>query len=121
MEPGNPGPHGAPVRSGELQPKLKERDAADIIHALMSPEVYRLLVCDRGWHPDRYEQWLKDTLISQLLPPPVTAGAPAPSSAGCLLTLLLVIRDAQRAGTWPRLRACGNPGCRRAFCGCSPG
>ena len=62
------------ARAGELRPKLKERDAADIIHALMSPEVYRLLVCDRGWHPDRYEQWLKDTIINQLLPPPATAG-----------------------------------------------
>jgi AcrR family transcriptional regulator len=55
------------ARAGVLRPELKERDAADIIHALMSPEVYRLLVCDRGWHPGRYEQWLKDTLISQLL------------------------------------------------------
>jgi hypothetical protein len=34
------------------------------------PEVYRLLVCDRGWRPHRYEQWLTQTLISQLLPPP---------------------------------------------------
>jgi hypothetical protein len=40
----------------------------------MSPEVYRLLVCDRGWPPGRYEQWLKDTLISQLLPRPAAAG-----------------------------------------------
>jgi predicted RNA-binding Zn ribbon-like protein len=32
-----------------------------------------------------------------------------------LLTLLLVIRDAQRDGTWPRLKACGNPDCRWAF------
>ena len=62
------------ARAGELRPKLKERDAADIIHALMSPEVYRLLVCDRGWHPDRYQQWLKDILINQLLPPPAAAG-----------------------------------------------
>ena len=62
------------ARAGKLRPKLKERDAADIIHALMSPEVYRLLVCDRGWQPERYEQWLRDTLISQLLPPPAAAG-----------------------------------------------
>ena len=62
------------ARTGGLRPKLKERDAADIIHALMSPEVYRLLVCDRGWHPDRYEQWLEDTLINQLLPASATAG-----------------------------------------------
>ncbi len=32
-----------------------------------------------------------------------------------LAALLLVIRDAQRDGTWPRLKACGNPGCRWAF------
>jgi hypothetical protein len=38
-----------------LRPKLRERDAADIIHALMSPEVYRLLVLDRGWQSERYE------------------------------------------------------------------
>jgi AcrR family transcriptional regulator len=60
------------ARAGQLRPELAERDAADIIHALMSPEVYRLLVCDRGWPPGRYEQWLQDTLISQLLPPPAT-------------------------------------------------
>lgn len=54
--------------AGALRPGLRERDAADIIHALMSPEVYRLLVCDRGWPPQRYERWLADSLISQLLP-----------------------------------------------------
>ncbi len=62
------------ARAGALRPKLRERDAADIIHALMSPEVYRLLVCDRGWPPERYEQWLKDILIDQLLAPPATGG-----------------------------------------------
>ena len=62
------------ARAGELRPALKERDAADIIHALMSPEVYRLLVCDRGWHPHRYEQWLTGTLVNQLLPPSSAAG-----------------------------------------------
>ena len=57
------------ARSGALRPKLRERDAADIIHALMSPEVYVLLVSDRGWSPERYEGWLGGTLVSQLLPP----------------------------------------------------
>jgi predicted RNA-binding Zn ribbon-like protein len=32
-----------------------------------------------------------------------------------LLALLLVIRDAQRDGTWQRLKACGNPDCKWAF------
>ena len=40
---------------------------------------------------------------------------PADRPDAGLLTLLLVIRDAQRDGTWPRLRACGNPDCRWAF------
>jgi len=57
------------ARSRALRPGLRERDAADIIHALMSPEVYRLLVGDRGWSPEKYEQWLGRTLIDQLLPP----------------------------------------------------
>lgn len=60
------------ARGGALRPKLRERDADDIIHALTSPEVYRLLVCDRGWPPERYEQWLKDILIDQLLHPAAT-------------------------------------------------
>jgi predicted RNA-binding Zn ribbon-like protein len=35
-------------------------------------------------------------------------------SAG-LLGLLLVVRDAQQQGSWPRLKACRNPDCRWAF------
>lgn len=54
------------ARSGALRQELKERDAADVIHALMSPEVFRLLVSDRGWSPDRYEQWLAHALTDQL-------------------------------------------------------
>ena len=62
------------ARSGVLRPKLRERDAADIIHALMSPEVYRLLVGDRGWTPGHYQHWLTGILIDQLLPPPAPDG-----------------------------------------------
>jgi AcrR family transcriptional regulator len=58
------------ARGGALRPGLHERDADDIIDALTSPEVYRVLVGDRGWSPERYERWLKQILIDQLLPPP---------------------------------------------------
>jgi AcrR family transcriptional regulator len=58
--------------AGALRPELREREAADIIHALMSPEVYRLLVGDRGWAREQYEQWLRGILIDQLLPPPAS-------------------------------------------------
>ena len=57
------------ARAGALRPELRERDAADIIHALMSPEVYRLLTVDRRWPTARYQQWLTGILIGQLLPP----------------------------------------------------
>ena len=56
------------ARSGALRPGLRERDAADIIHALASPEVYGLLVFDRGWSGERYEKWLRSILVDQLLP-----------------------------------------------------
>jgi AcrR family transcriptional regulator len=55
------------ARARMLKPELRERDAADLIHALMSPEVYRLFVGDRGWSPERYQQWLAATLAEQLI------------------------------------------------------
>lgn len=56
------------AQSGALRPGLRERDAADIVHALASPEVYGLLVSDRGWTSGRYEKWLTAILRDQLLP-----------------------------------------------------
>jgi AcrR family transcriptional regulator len=58
------------ARQGALCPGLRERDAADVIHALLSPELYRLLVVERGWKVDRYEGWLREILIAQLLRAP---------------------------------------------------
>ena len=55
------------ARSRALRSGVRERDAADIIHALASPELYRLLVVDRGWSQDRYEKWLLSTLAAQLV------------------------------------------------------
>jgi AcrR family transcriptional regulator len=57
------------ARTGGLRPGLREHDAADVIHALMSPELYRLLVIDRGWSPERYEEWLARLLVDQLTSP----------------------------------------------------
>ncbi|WP_229674760.1 TetR/AcrR family transcriptional regulator [Nakamurella endophytica] len=53
--------------AGALRPGLRERDAADLIHALASPEVYGLLVLDRGWDPARHRDWLASVLADQLL------------------------------------------------------
>ena len=54
-------------RQSALHPDLRERDAADVIHTLIAPEVYRLLVVDRRWKPARYQQWLTQVLTPQLL------------------------------------------------------
>lgn len=57
------------ARAGALRPELRQRDAADVIHALMSPELYRLLVVDRGWGKERYARWLAGICADQLLAP----------------------------------------------------
>jgi AcrR family transcriptional regulator len=54
-------------RMRALRDDVRPRDAEDRVHALMSPEVYRLLVVDRRWSPDRYRTWLATTLAHQLL------------------------------------------------------
>jgi AcrR family transcriptional regulator len=54
-------------RSGALRPDLRAGEPADLVHALLSPELYRLLVIDRGWRPEQYERWLRTTLSDQLL------------------------------------------------------
>ncbi|MDP1794333.1 MAG: helix-turn-helix domain-containing protein [Acidimicrobiales bacterium] len=43
--------------------------AADILWAFSNEELWRELVEERRWSPDRYESWLADTLIAQLVRP----------------------------------------------------
>ena len=45
---------------GGLRRDLSHEDAADVVWATNSPEVYRLLVEERGWAPERYQAWLAD-------------------------------------------------------------
>ncbi|MCV7214007.1 CGNR zinc finger domain-containing protein [Mycobacterium crocinum] len=45
----------------------------------------------------------------------VEVAADADSLPGRLLSLLLIVSEAQRAGTWAKLKACGNEKCRWAF------
>jgi hypothetical protein len=41
--------------------------ATDILWTLTHPDVYLLLVRERGWAPDDYERWVADVLCGQLL------------------------------------------------------
>jgi AcrR family transcriptional regulator len=53
--------------AGALDPGLDKSEAADIVYALLSPDVYRILTVERGWPADRYERWIARSL-SALLP-----------------------------------------------------
>lgn len=41
--------------------------AADLLYAMLSPELYLVLVRDRGWSTDDYADWAYDSLRAQLL------------------------------------------------------
>jgi hypothetical protein len=41
--------------------------AADILWTLNHPDTWQLLVRERGWTPEQWEQWFGDTAVSQLL------------------------------------------------------
>ncbi|HEY1574667.1 MAG TPA: helix-turn-helix domain-containing protein [Pseudonocardiaceae bacterium] len=53
---------------GALREGLTEAEAADVIYALFSPELYRILAVERGWAPERLGEWLSTTLRTALLP-----------------------------------------------------
>ena len=51
-----------------LKPGMSVDEAADIIFALQSIELYLLLTVSRGWTPARWERWTTAMLTSALLP-----------------------------------------------------
>jgi len=51
----------------QLAPGVTVDDGVDRYLALVLPEIYRTLVLERHWSVDRYETWLGDALIHQLL------------------------------------------------------
>jgi AcrR family transcriptional regulator len=59
-----------------LKPDLDPDRATDILWTINHPDTWQLLVTQRGWTPEQYEQWATDTAISQLLkPPPADRGS----------------------------------------------
>jgi AcrR family transcriptional regulator len=54
---------------GGLRPGLTLAHAADIMFALESPELYQLLVAERGWPAQEWEQFVVDALYKHVLPP----------------------------------------------------
>ena len=55
--------------AGALRPGLSHKAARDIFWMLTGGDVYRMLVHERGWSPQKYQDWLADTLVHSLLSP----------------------------------------------------
>lgn len=56
-----------------LKPGLDIDRAADILWTVNHPNLWQLLVSERGWTPEEYEQWCGDLACSQLLTDPPKA------------------------------------------------
>ena len=55
--------------SGRIRPGLSHRTARDIFWMLTGGDVYRMLVSERRWSPQQYQDWLAETLVHSLLTP----------------------------------------------------
>src|SRR5438477_448720 len=55
--------------AGRLRPGLDHGTARDIFWMFTGRDVYRMLVRERGWSPQKYQDWLADTLVHSLLTP----------------------------------------------------
>ena len=56
-------------RTGSLRADLDAARATDILWTLNHPDVWLLLVGQRGWSPDQFEQWFADATCALLLEP----------------------------------------------------
>ena len=56
-------------RKSPLRPGLGRDAAIDIVWLFTGPEPFQRLVRDRRWNLARYEHWLAQTFLDQLLPP----------------------------------------------------
>jgi AcrR family transcriptional regulator len=53
--------------AGGIRSGLSVDEAADVVWATNSPELFVMLTRERGWSPDKYEQWLGDAWCRLLL------------------------------------------------------
>jgi len=62
---------------GALRTGLSEREAADLLWLLNDPSLYDKLVRQRGWSSARFQEWLTESLLNNLL------GASQMSTSSC--------------------------------------
>jgi TetR/AcrR family transcriptional regulator, regulator of autoinduction and epiphytic fitness len=56
--------------TGPTRPDLDTKELVDVTYALTSPDLYDLLVRQCRWQPERFEQWLVESLLHLVLGPP---------------------------------------------------
>ena len=56
------------LSNGQLRSGLTPDDAAATYSALSNPNTYALLVGERRWSPDKFEQWLGESIELLVLP-----------------------------------------------------
>jgi len=67
---------------GALREELDVQTATDILWTINHPNTWQLLVRQRGWTPDEYEQWAAETACAQLLDPNRGRRSPATKRSG---------------------------------------
>ncbi|HEX4062207.1 MAG TPA: CGNR zinc finger domain-containing protein [Streptosporangiaceae bacterium] len=98
---------------------------AALRQAIEVREALRALLAHNGGEPPPADEELEPlTALAEASHPRLSVGpdglvglAPGPdgSLTDGLAGLLLIVRDAQQSGLWPRLKACRNPECHWAF------
>jgi AcrR family transcriptional regulator len=58
------------ARTGQLRPDLDVGHTADVVYGLVNEDVYLLLTVDCGWSRRRFQTWLAQTMVEQLIAPP---------------------------------------------------
>ena len=53
---------------GHLRPGVTVEEARDVLWLYSAPELYELLVVQRGWSPERFGAWVGETYVHALLP-----------------------------------------------------
>ncbi|AZG45073.1 TetR/AcrR family transcriptional regulator [Gordonia insulae] len=55
------------AETGDLRTGVSMEDARDTLWTLISPEIYELLVVQRGWSVDGYRDWITRAMIAELI------------------------------------------------------
>jgi TetR/AcrR family transcriptional regulator, regulator of autoinduction and epiphytic fitness len=55
------------AEKGALRERITVDEARDVLWTINSHAVYRMLVADRGWSPERYRDWLVEMLACTLI------------------------------------------------------